>query len=87
MLRLRRIFAKYGIADNAIEAVPGGYRIPADPATLDLLAFRGLLASAAARTADPESELATLQQGWRCGRGRSWPTCPRTRCTATKCRG
>ncbi|MBB5937936.1 AfsR/SARP family transcriptional regulator [Streptomyces zagrosensis] len=61
VLRLRRIFAKYGIADNAIEAVPGGYRIPADVATLDLLRFRALLSQAAAEP-DPEAELSALKQ-------------------------
>lgn len=31
--RLRQLFAKYGIAGNLIEAVPGGYRIAADTGT------------------------------------------------------
>ncbi|MFJ4920013.1 BTAD domain-containing putative transcriptional regulator [Streptomyces sp. NPDC088725] len=56
VLRLRRLFAKYGIADHAIEAVPGGYRLPADADTLDLLRFRELLARSGASD-DPESAL------------------------------
>ncbi|MFJ3640012.1 BTAD domain-containing putative transcriptional regulator [Streptomyces sp. NPDC090108] len=56
VLRLRRLFAKYGIADRAIEAVPGGYRLEADADTLDLLQFRGLLARASASD-DPETAL------------------------------
>ncbi|MER8058909.1 MULTISPECIES: AfsR/SARP family transcriptional regulator [unclassified Streptomyces] len=56
VLRLRRLFAKYGVADHAIEAVPGGYRLRADAGTLDLLRFRELLARSYA-TDDPESAL------------------------------
>ncbi|MGW0087132.1 AfsR/SARP family transcriptional regulator [Streptomyces sp. NPDC003393] len=46
VLRLRRLFAKYGVADHTIEAVPGGYRLHADADTLDLLRFRALLSRA-----------------------------------------
>jgi DNA-binding SARP family transcriptional activator len=60
VLRLRRLFAKYGISENAIEAVPGGYRITADAETLDLVEFRELLSRAYAEKA-PESELALLR--------------------------
>ncbi|MFH8337201.1 BTAD domain-containing putative transcriptional regulator [Streptomyces sp. AM6-12] len=56
VLRLRRLFAKYGVADHAIEAVPGGYRLHADAGTLDLLHFRELLARSYAAD-DPESAL------------------------------
>ncbi|OIK25022.1 AfsR/SARP family transcriptional regulator [Streptomyces malaysiense] len=56
VLRLRRLFGKYGIADHAIEAVPGGYRLHADTGTLDLLRFRELLARSYAAD-DPESAL------------------------------
>ncbi|MFJ4803794.1 MULTISPECIES: BTAD domain-containing putative transcriptional regulator [Streptomyces] len=56
VLRLRRLFAKYGIADHAIEAVPGGYRLYADAGTLDLLHFRELLARSYTAD-DPESAL------------------------------
>lgn len=56
VLRLRRLFDKYGISDHAIEAVPGGYRLHADADTLDLLHFRGLLARATA-SEDPETAL------------------------------
>ncbi|MFG2881178.1 BTAD domain-containing putative transcriptional regulator [Streptomyces sp. NPDC048297] len=56
VLRLRRLFSKYGVADRAIEAVPGGYRLHADADTLDLLQFRGLLTRAGASD-DPESAL------------------------------
>ncbi|MFJ9346448.1 BTAD domain-containing putative transcriptional regulator [Streptomyces sp. NPDC101237] len=56
VLRLRRLFAKYGVADHAIEAVPGGYRLHADADTLDLLNFRELLARSYAED-DPEAAL------------------------------
>jgi DNA-binding SARP family transcriptional activator len=60
VLRLRRLFTKYGIAGNAIEAVPGGYRLTADAGTLDLVQFRELLAEAYSHR-DPESELRLLR--------------------------
>lgn len=60
VLRLRRLFGKYGIAGNMIEAVPGGYRLTADAATLDLVRFRELLGAAYA-TGDPEAELRLLR--------------------------
>ncbi|MFC9328566.1 BTAD domain-containing putative transcriptional regulator [Kitasatospora sp. NPDC057015] len=60
VLRLRRLFGKYGISGNTIEAVPGGYRMAADTGTLDLLQFRALLARAAALT-DPGAELDLLR--------------------------
>ncbi|MEU3027099.1 AfsR/SARP family transcriptional regulator [Streptomyces incarnatus] len=56
VLRLRRLFAKYGIADHAIEAVPGGYRLHADAGTVDLLQFRELLARSYTAD-DPEAAL------------------------------
>ncbi|MFR9798730.1 AfsR/SARP family transcriptional regulator [Streptomyces sp. MS06] len=56
VLRLRRLFAKYGVSDHAIEAVPGGYRLHADADTLDLLDFRALLARSHTDE-DPESAL------------------------------
>ncbi|WP_405936904.1 winged helix-turn-helix domain-containing protein [Streptomyces sp. NBC_00726] len=59
VLRLRRIFAKYGIEDQAVVAVAGGYRIHADAETLDLLHFRQLVGRAAA--AGDDSELYTLR--------------------------
>ncbi|MEU2022993.1 BTAD domain-containing putative transcriptional regulator [Streptomyces sp. NPDC016469] len=58
VLRLRRIFAKYGIEDQAVVAVAGGYRIHADAETLDLLHFRQLVGRAAA---GEDSELYTLR--------------------------
>lgn len=60
VLRLRRIFSKYGVADNAIEAVPGGYRLTADAAALDLVEFRELLGRAYS-AAEPERELGLLR--------------------------
>lgn len=60
VLRLRRLFAKYGIAGNMIEAVPGGYRLTADAATLDLVRFRELL-GAAYESGEPEEELRLLR--------------------------
>ncbi|WP_326733635.1 BTAD domain-containing putative transcriptional regulator [Streptomyces sp. NBC_01022] len=59
VLRLRRIFAKYGIEDQAVVAVAGGYRIDADAETLDLLHFRQLVGRAA--TGGEEPELYTLR--------------------------
>ncbi|WP_442814338.1 AfsR/SARP family transcriptional regulator [Streptomyces sp. NBC_01198] len=61
VLRLRRLFGKYGIAGNMIEAVPGGYRLTADAATLDLVRFRELLGAAYA-VGDPEAELRLLRE-------------------------
>lgn len=61
VLRLRRIFSKYGIANSAIEAVPGGYRMPADAGTLDLVHFRELV-TRSRQAEDVESELYLLQE-------------------------
>ncbi|SFD98558.1 DNA-binding transcriptional activator of the SARP family [Actinacidiphila alni] len=61
VLRLRRLFGKYGIAGNTIEAVPGGYRLTADAGTLDLVQFRELLDRAYA-TEEPEAELRLLRE-------------------------
>ncbi|PJN25382.1 AfsR/SARP family transcriptional regulator [Kitasatospora sp. CB02891] len=60
VLRLRRLFAKYGISGSTIEALPGGYRMTVDTRTLDLLEFRDLLARAD-RAAEPAAELALLR--------------------------
>lgn len=60
VLRLRRLFAKYGVSGNAIEAVPGGYRLTADAETLDLVEFRELLRRAYS-AAEPEAELRLLR--------------------------
>ncbi|MEU8518867.1 AfsR/SARP family transcriptional regulator [Streptomyces sp. NBC_01216] len=46
VLRLRRLFAKYDIEEQAVVAVAGGYRLPADGDTLDLLHFRRLVSEA-----------------------------------------
>lgn len=61
VLRLRRIFAEHGIANNVIEAVPGGYRITATADTLDLLRFRETVRAAAAAR-DSETELYLLRE-------------------------
>ncbi|MGH3325492.1 MAG: BTAD domain-containing putative transcriptional regulator [Streptomyces sp.] len=61
VLRLRRIFTRYGIANSAIEAVPGGYRMAADAATLDLVRFRELVRESRA-AADSETELYRLKE-------------------------
>ncbi|MFF2850674.1 BTAD domain-containing putative transcriptional regulator [Streptomyces sp. NPDC058001] len=61
VLRLRRIFSKYGITGNAIETVPGGYRMHADAGTLDLVRFR-LLVRAADDAPDAESRLYRLKE-------------------------
>ncbi|WP_329318399.1 AfsR/SARP family transcriptional regulator [Streptomyces sp. NBC_01715] len=68
VLRLRRLFAKYGVADHAIEAVPGGYRLHADADTLDLLRFRELLQRARA-TDDPETALLLARTALRLWKG------------------
>jgi DNA-binding SARP family transcriptional activator len=61
VLRLRRIFAKHGMANDIIENVPGGYRMSAGPQTLDLIQFRDLLGAAAAES-EPLAELSTLTE-------------------------
>ncbi|WP_066944147.1 AfsR/SARP family transcriptional regulator [Streptomyces lushanensis] len=61
VLRLRRLFAKYGVTGSAIEAVPGGYRMNADADTLDLVRFRALV-RAADGPGDAESELYRLKE-------------------------
>ncbi|GAA1014128.1 AfsR/SARP family transcriptional regulator [Streptomyces thermogriseus] len=58
VLRLRRLFAKYDIEEQAVVAVAGGYRLPADADTLDLLHFRRLVSEAAGAG---ESELPLLR--------------------------
>ena len=70
VLRLRRIFAKYGVAGDVIEAIPGGYRIAADPRLLDLTCFRDLVYRSG-QCPDPEDELRLLRtRRWRCGAAR-----------------
>ncbi|MFJ9077474.1 BTAD domain-containing putative transcriptional regulator [Streptomyces sp. NPDC102278] len=54
VLRLRRLFAKYGISATTIEAVPGGYRMANDVETLDLALFRFLAGQARAATGEEE---------------------------------
>ncbi|MDK9500319.1 BTAD domain-containing putative transcriptional regulator [Streptomyces katrae] len=61
VLRLRRLFAKYGISATTIEAVPGGYRMRNDTETLDLALFRFLTAQARAAAGTPE-ELYRLRE-------------------------
>ncbi|MFF5705110.1 BTAD domain-containing putative transcriptional regulator [Streptomyces sp. NPDC012794] len=61
VLRLRRLFAKYGISATTIEAVPGGYRMRNDTETLDLVLFRLLTAQARAAAGTPE-ELYRLRE-------------------------
>lgn len=61
VLRLRKLFRKFGISDNVIETVPGGYRLPATADSLDLVKFRELIRASGAGTT-PHSELALLRQ-------------------------
>ncbi|MEV7870713.1 BTAD domain-containing putative transcriptional regulator [Streptomyces sp. NPDC088124] len=61
VLRLRRIFVKYGVAGDVIEAVPGGYRMNVDSDTLDLVRFRTLV-RAADGAGDAEGELYRLKE-------------------------
>ncbi|MCQ6554916.1 winged helix-turn-helix domain-containing protein [Streptomyces sp. C10-9-1] len=65
VLRLRRLFAKYDVEEQAVVAVAGGYRVPADGDTLDLLHFRRLADRAASAG---EAELPLLREAlglWR----------------------
>ncbi|MEE1751522.1 AfsR/SARP family transcriptional regulator [Streptomyces sp. SP18CS02] len=68
VLRLRRLFTEYGISSTVIEAVPGGYRMPNDPATLDLAQFRSLVGLASSATG-PEEELYRLREALALWRG------------------
>ncbi|WP_200261919.1 BTAD domain-containing putative transcriptional regulator [Streptomyces sp. HSG2] len=61
VLRLRRIFAKYGIASDTIESVPGGYRMRTDDTTSDLARFRRLV-RAAVSAADAGGETSLLRE-------------------------
>ena len=60
VLRLRRLFLKYGVGGNVIEAVPGGYRLTADAGTLDLISFRETVGRARACT-DPQEAAGLLR--------------------------
>ncbi|QLE70354.1 AfsR family transcriptional regulator [Streptomyces rectiverticillatus] len=61
VLRLRKTFIKYGIAEAVIESVPGGYRVVVEDGALDLVRFRELRAGARAAQ-DPETELCLLRE-------------------------
>ncbi|GAB2935072.1 AfsR/SARP family transcriptional regulator [Streptomyces mayteni] len=61
VLRLRRLFAKHGVLDTPIEAVPGGYRITADARSLDLVDFRERIRAAERSDAGPDAELGMLR--------------------------
>ena len=84
ILRLRKIFRKFGADDDIIQIVPGGYRLPVTPATLDLAA-RELTASAGAAE-QPETELRHLRRALALWQGGRWPTSSPRPCTATRCR-
>ncbi|WP_335939685.1 BTAD domain-containing putative transcriptional regulator [Streptomyces sp. PTD5-9] len=62
VLRLRRLFTRHGVTETSIEAVPGGYRITAEPHTLDLLGFREQVRRAVVLSHDPEAELCELKE-------------------------
>jgi DNA-binding SARP family transcriptional activator len=68
VLRLRQLFSKHGIANTAVETVPGGYRMLAGPRTLDLVEFRELVGRAAAEV-DPEEERHLLDEALALWRG------------------
>lgn len=68
VLRLRRLFAKYGVAGDVIEAIPGGYRITADPGLLDLTCFRDLVRQAG-ESPDPADEVRLLRTALALWRG------------------
>ncbi|MER5874210.1 AfsR/SARP family transcriptional regulator, partial [Streptomyces sp. NPDC002044] len=61
VLRLRRLFAEYGISATTIESVPGGYRMHNTTETLDLVLFRSL-AFEAASAREPGEELYRLRE-------------------------
>lgn len=61
VLRLRQLFAKYGIANTAIETVAGGYRMVAGARTLDLVHFRELV-QRATDPGEPEERLQLLDR-------------------------
>lgn len=84
VLRLRRLFAKYGISATTIEAVPGGYRMHNDTETLDLVLFRALTARAGTAAGLGRSSTGS---GRRCrsGRGSRSPTWPRGCSSRTRC--
>lgn len=69
VLRLRKLFKKYGIAGSTIETLSDGYRINADADTLDLLRFRKLLRAASA-AGGGDAELALLRSALLLWRGR-----------------
>lgn len=60
-LRLRQLFHRHGITGSVIKTVPGGYRITASAATVDLMRFRELIGHTRDAT-EPESELARLEE-------------------------
>ncbi|MFI8089815.1 BTAD domain-containing putative transcriptional regulator [Streptomyces sp. NPDC086080] len=66
VLRLRRLFAKYDIEQHAVVAVAGGYRLPVQEDSLDLLHFRGLVSRAVGAG---ESELSLLRSALSLWRG------------------
>ncbi len=68
ILRLRQLFAKFGVAHDAIRTVPGGYCLPVGEETLDLAAFRGLLKASQTQPA-PEAELRLLNRALALWRG------------------
>ncbi|GAA3776356.1 hypothetical protein GCM10022225_75410 [Plantactinospora mayteni] len=61
VLRLRQLFTKYGIANDVIETVPGGYRMVADAERLDLVHFRELVRRAA-DVEEPTERLGLLDE-------------------------
>ncbi|MFI5806014.1 BTAD domain-containing putative transcriptional regulator [Streptomyces sp. NPDC051561] len=69
VMRLRRLFAKHGVTDTPIEAVPGGYRIVAGPRTLDLIGFREQVRRAAGPEYDAEAQLYMLRDALSLWRG------------------
>jgi DNA-binding SARP family transcriptional activator len=68
VLRLRRLFAKFGISNDAISTMPGGYRVPVTEQTLDLVRFRSLL-HASERADDPQAEAEMLRSALELWRG------------------
>ncbi|WP_028568830.1 BTAD domain-containing putative transcriptional regulator [Salinispora tropica] len=60
-LRLRQLFHRHGITGSVIKTVPGGYRITATAATVDLMRFRELIGRTR-DVPDPEAELARLEE-------------------------
>lgn len=60
VMRLRRLFRDFGLAEQIIVTTPTGYRLPADESTLDLLDFRCRITNGCQQN-DPAQRLELLR--------------------------